>query len=378
MFRPWRACHRWVFLVFTLWVILGGAVVPRVEGATSPTLEAEPWPAADRMFKKDPRWLGGDGGSSVDLGDGRVLWLFGDSFVATTTRHLRTESALIRNSIAIQTGYDPVSATVRFYWRKKNNRPQSFFPEEGMTWSWPGQGIVTDGFLLIFLLQIRPADNDLGFEFAGSKALRVFNFKNKPEKWRLCRASTPPNPYRIITGSGGIVRDDGYLYAFCPDESKTHDVYLARWPGEEVRQGNLKNPQWWAGHPRGWCEQDRLQDRPATILADGQTEFTVHYEPRLGRFVEIQTTGFGPADIAFRTAKDLVGPWSGLKRLYRPEEYGARDVSLYAGKAHPEQTGSDMIITYVVSHLDFYRILTDRGIYYPRFLKCKIIQNMVE
>src|SRR5215467_7748298 len=44
---------------------------------------AAPWPEADCIFRSDPRWLGADAAFSVDLGQGRVLWLFGDSFVAS-------------------------------------------------------------------------------------------------------------------------------------------------------------------------------------------------------------------------------------------------------------------------------------------------------
>jgi hypothetical protein len=39
-------------------------------------------PEADRLFHSDPRWLGADAAFSIDLGGGRVWWLFGDSFVA--------------------------------------------------------------------------------------------------------------------------------------------------------------------------------------------------------------------------------------------------------------------------------------------------------
>ena len=178
-------------------------------------------------------------------------------------------------------------------------------------------------------------------------------------------------------GSGGLLLVDGYLYAYSSDGSKPHDVYLARWPIKEVARGDLKNPQWWVGHPKEWCRQDKLRDKLEKVFTNGQTEFTVNCEPRLGGFVQIQTTGFGSADIAFRTARHLVGPWSPLKRLYRPREYGTKDIFIYAGKAHPEQSGADMIITYVVSHLDSDWVLNDRSLYYPRFLKCRIIGNNV-
>ncbi len=369
-----RTVHRKsLFLILTLYVLFYCFNASLVEGVSSPVIVAEPWPAADKMFKRDHQWLGGDGASSIDLGGGGVLWLFGDSFIDVRDRHLRGESVLIRNSVAIQLGHDPLSATIRFYWKIKDNVPQAFFPGEETSWFWPGQGVVTNGFLLLFLLQMHPSGNDLGFEFEGWKVLRVFNFEDEPGKWDMQWAHTPGNFYGIIIGSGGVLLADGYLYAYGPDKSKPHDVFLARWPVAEVAQGDLKNPRWWTGPLGGWCEQGKFRGKPATIFANGQTEFTVHYEPMLKKFIQIQTTGFGSADIAFRTSKNLLGPWSGLKQLYRPKEYGEKGIFMYAGKAHPEQSGSDMIITYVVNHLDPQRILNDTTIYYPKFLKCRII-----
>lgn len=50
----------------------GGVVDSAV--ATGPT--ASGWPEADLLFHKDAHWVGADDAYSVDLGGGRVLWLF--------------------------------------------------------------------------------------------------------------------------------------------------------------------------------------------------------------------------------------------------------------------------------------------------------------
>jgi len=71
-------------------------------------IEAERWEEAEKIFHCDPRWLGGDGATAIDLTAGRVLWLFGDSFIDVSGTGSRKSSALARNSIAIQSGYDPV------------------------------------------------------------------------------------------------------------------------------------------------------------------------------------------------------------------------------------------------------------------------------
>ena len=52
-----------------------------------------------------PRWLGGDGAYSIDLGGDRTLWLFGDSFIATSDAHLGTLSRsgpYVRTAIQIR------------------------------------------------------------------------------------------------------------------------------------------------------------------------------------------------------------------------------------------------------------------------------------
>jgi hypothetical protein len=85
-------------------------------------IQAEPWPQADALFHSDPKWLGSDDAYSIDLGNGKVLWLFGDTFIATSDKNIRNESIMIRNSIGIQNGYDPSRSSIKFYWRNQNER----------------------------------------------------------------------------------------------------------------------------------------------------------------------------------------------------------------------------------------------------------------
>src|SRR5262245_31271393 len=119
-------------------------------GPDAPHCSGELWPEADALFHRDKRWIGGDGAYSVDLGQERVLWLFGDSFNAQTTEGGRRDSVMVRNSVAIQTGYDPSRAFLQFSWREEDKKPASFLPEEGATWFWPAHGIRLDDVLLLF------------------------------------------------------------------------------------------------------------------------------------------------------------------------------------------------------------------------------------
>ncbi|MBF0531153.1 MAG: hypothetical protein HQK55_18175, partial [Deltaproteobacteria bacterium] len=84
--QPNRAFHRFfshnifIFLFLMTMIPAFPRMSPAGDKSDSPIL-TQAWPEADRMFHSDPLWLGGDGAGSVDLGGGRVLWLFGDSFV---------------------------------------------------------------------------------------------------------------------------------------------------------------------------------------------------------------------------------------------------------------------------------------------------------
>lgn len=81
----------------------------------------------DKYFTNDLFWRGADGASSVDLENGKVLWLFSDGFICRDSSMSRKNSKIIRNSIAIQDGYDLKTAPIKFYWDKSKKKPQAFF-----------------------------------------------------------------------------------------------------------------------------------------------------------------------------------------------------------------------------------------------------------
>jgi hypothetical protein len=115
------------------------AVVP--DRVPVPCTEAAAWREADRLFRQDPRWQGGDVASSVDLGGGRTLWLFGDSWVAPVAGGTRAVGArMVSNTVAVQAGRDPSSARMTFHWRTAaDGTPEAIFPPHGDEWLWFGR-----------------------------------------------------------------------------------------------------------------------------------------------------------------------------------------------------------------------------------------------
>lgn len=343
---------------------------PDAELPSSALIQAEPWPEADVLFRTNPKWLGSDIAYSVDLGNGRVLWLFGDSFIATGKKYKRRKSVMIRNSVGIQSGYDPSAASMQFYWRTQEGKPQSFFPEDNEIWFWPGHGIVLEDKLFIFLMAIYSSSEGLGFKSAGWRTISVSNFGEVPTKWQIKWLDTPENSYGLLV-SGSVIRIGEYIYAYCVGETN-HSVHLVRWPVAQVLSENLSQPQWWTGEEKGWVIQQNLLEKPQSLFFKGHNEFTVHYESLLDQYLEIQTVGFGKADIGFRLADSPTGRWTSIERFYRPEEYRISEVMIYAAKAHPHLIGADLVLTYATNSFSFTRLVARDNLYYPRFLRVSI------
>jgi hypothetical protein len=182
----------------------------------------------------------------------------------------------------------------------------------------------------------------------------------------------PATPSAVAMGISVLVEGE-FLYAFGVRGPDIHDVVLLRWPLEHARQGNLGDPQWWTGSG-GWIPHRQLGPaEPATLLA-GSPEFSVSHVPRLGAYLYLESHGFGASTIAVRTAPALTGPWSDPETVFRPPESGREKVLVYAGKAHPQLVGADLVVTYASNSLDFEAMIQDTSLYYPRFVKLTIVK----
>jgi len=331
---------------------------------TSIEFEATPWKEADQLFHSDPRWLGGDAAYSVDLGRGRVLWLFGDSFVARKASDSRKTSRMVRNSAAIQTDYNPACATIKFHWGVKRGQPADFAAPEGRVWLWPMHGIRLGDRLLLFYARVAPDHkrDSLGFKSAGWTAFLIDNPDQEPSAWTLRKLHVPDGNGKVIMGTSAMPIAD-FVYVFGESEPE-HDVYLARWPVTAVAKGNLSSPEWWCGS-EGW-QANISARRP--VMRDVSSEFSIQRDPRGNGFLEVNSQGFGATDIVMRRAGSLEGPWSSPQRIYRPPESDGPEPFVYAGKSHPELTGADVIITYAANGND-QTLATDMSIYFPRFVR---------
>jgi hypothetical protein len=354
-----------------LWVVSPVTTAQAAPGdSTHGTIaRAREWPEADALFHMDTRWLGGDGAYSVELGNNRVLWLFGDSFVATSPGDIRWQSKLVRNTIAIQEGHDPTHARMTFHWRTSGGTPDAFFAGTDTSWYWPGHGVLVNGRLILFMMNLRKVEGGLGFEGFGWSAIVVDNPDDDPSTWEMRPAQVPSPILGVLIGSASVLKGEEYMYAFGAEEPAIHDVFLVRWHINDATRGDLREPEWWSPADGSWIPQSRLTRRPSPLLQEAATEFTVHYDSTARRFVQVQTVGFGAASLTIRTAPHLTGPWSTPAEIYTPPESRRPGVMVYSGKAHSWVQGADLVLTYCTNAFSLTDLVFDTSLYYPRFVR---------
>jgi hypothetical protein len=337
--------------------------------AAAPQVQASGWPAADALFRSDPRWLGGDSAYSVPLGGRRQLWLFGDSFVAPTPPFERRAATMLRNSMAVQEGADPSSATLRFHWRTdRDGAPASFVPERGDRWHWPLHGIRRAEGLTLFLMREREApEQPLRFATEGWDAVRIANPDAEPGSWTLHWLDAFEAPFPVIVGAA-VMEARGHVLAYAVEEPGDHDVYLLRWTAEDFAAGRLTAATWWNG-PAGWVPQHSLTHAPMPVFRHGASELSVSFHPELDRYVAIHSGAYGEDVIVMRTAPAPEGPWSAPAEAHRPPEAEQPGTAVYAAKAHPHLEGADLVVTYATNAHAPEALLDSPNLYYPRFVR---------
>ncbi|MFN8156670.1 MAG: DUF5005 domain-containing protein [Candidatus Nanopelagicales bacterium] len=155
----------------------GGTVAPPSPVVSSPRCGSEPTTGAgwERLFDGlRGGWSGGDGAASVRLPDGRLLWLFGDTFTGSVRADGRrsTDTTIVRNSMVVT---DRACATVVAPGR------EALANGADGSWLWPTAGAVTAGgepseqaVVTVFAQRlVRDSHDAFGFRRSGTAVVTV-------------------------------------------------------------------------------------------------------------------------------------------------------------------------------------------------------------
>lgn len=330
------------------------------------------------LFSREDGWTGGDVAFSLPLGENRILWLFGDTWIGKVRGGKHVDSEFINNTIAIQEGKEPSKIKLDFYYSVKNGKHSSFMvPDDGKGFFWPDHGGVRIERGL-YLVMNRIARNSVGgdaldFKEIGLTMARIPNPEDHPSKWRIIQRDIPwtgslPGGNKIAFGypllqAGGMV----YIYGMEMEKTGDRHLLLARAP-----EDSLDDFKSWRFYSAGKWQDDFTK---ASRLADRLgAELSVSYQPVLREYVAVYTERGLSKNIMLRFAPAPEGPWSRPYVVYEcPEADWDKDYFCYAAKGHSElsRTDDELLISYVCNAHDFWKMAADARIYRPKFIRVR-------
>lgn len=345
--------------------------------APKPEFRAEPAPELEALFRNSSGWVGADGDFTVDLGSGRLLWLFGDTFIGKVKDGKRVDCALINNSAAIQR--PGTTKPIQFYYaREADGAPKALVTrDDGHGYHWIFDGVNTPKGLFIFLLHVERSEVNPVFPFrsTGMSLAHIANPQDPPDQWKMTKRKLAFCPF---TSDGdryfgaAVMRDGGYAYFYGLDSTRKdkdgnrrHVMVLARAPLDRV--GETESWRFYSG---GEWQTDSSR---CDALCDGMTtEYSVSYVPALRQYAAVHMLGGIGRTVVMRLAPKPEGPWGEPIPLYDcPDRDWHKDVYCYAAKAHPELSAkpNELIITYAANSMSFADLFEDARLYWPRFIR---------
>lgn len=347
--------------------------------------DGKPLDQVSALFERTEGWTGADGAHSVALGPGKTLWLFSDTWVGGIRQGKRFDATIVNNSVALQEG-SGAEARIRFVvQRGTDGKPTALItPVDQRGWFWLQAGIVVDNRLHLFLTQVEKtgAPGVFGFRQIGQWLGVVANYQDDPTSWRVEQQRVPHtifSPAREVTFGAALLRAKGFVYIYGTDEdikpaSRSRHLIVARAPATRVADFAS-----WEFYGTGVWQRDF---RKASRLVPGMaSDCSVTWMPSRRQYVLVYTEGGLSERILARTAAHPWGPWSEPVTVFRCPEMGwDQRIFCYNAKAHETLATSDneLTISYVANSFDFWHVAADARLYWPRFVRVRLMPRQAE
>lgn len=305
------------------------------------------------------QWSGADGTYSVPLPDGRVAWLFSDTFLGPVNADgSRPPNArFLHNSMVAQNGsilttiVGPDASTL-------------IVPPDHAGFYWMGDGLVENGELLVFVDRFVAAPIPYAFQQAGTDVAR-FSLPSLQLRGvtRMPFAFAPGRGAIPVSYGAAILKSGGYDYIFgVADPHIGKDLYVARVP-----TGHLLDRGWEYWAIDTWSAIPALASSIASGVAN---ELSVSATGDHFTLVT-QKNSIGKS-IMLATASRPQGPWSAPRNVFdTPESNGS--LITYNAKAHEELSPpGKLIVSYNVNSTVAGGVYANANNYRPRFVEISL------
>jgi len=375
---------------------------------------ASPDKVWNAVFTRASGWTGADVAASIDLLDGRVLWVFGDTWIGNVAEGKHAKgSRLVNNSLAVHQwpakvpGAAPDPAEVDFHWGPNDEagHPTAWIvpkvEEKGDVlasqpgdWFWPtGGGVIIPrrgeaNRLVLFLYRVRRGDRpgtSWNFQVVGTSMAIVDDVRAPVEKWtarQINLPAMPQNDERRGTAGRGIHWGQAVVRVPSAEDERAASLFVfgvanvgrlerkmlvARVPEDRIDQFEAwqvyAGPERWSANP----------DEAVPIAGAASSEFSI-FQASIGgirRWVWIQSEPLFGHRILARIAEHPAGPWSEPIAVHAVEEVkGKSSLFTYAAKGHRQLSGEDgLLVTYIVSSHKFSELVNNAELYRPRCVR---------
>lgn len=316
-------------------------------------------------------WSGGDGVYTIEMEQGRILWLFGDTIFGTTKQNHRHMDSFINNSIALQEKSEPWLKPQFIIPKDQNNIRAFFTPPDQNGWFWPLHGIKNEHGLFVFLLQITydPHDPVFAFRIAANYLATINNPQELPEHWQIEYQRLPwyQSEGQARMYGNYVIADDSHVLIYGIEEKLNRKyLHLAKVPADKIA-----NTADWSFYQFGHYQPN--VDKSTRLLKNMPIEFSIHKKDNA--FILTAMDDGLSAKILRRYAPSPGGPWSSAQIIYECPEVVQEPAELfcYAAKTQPflQNNQNGEVFSYVVNSYRPERAAQDATIYKPRFVLYK-------
>ena len=300
------------------------------------------------LFTRSTGWTGGDATYSVDLLNGKTLWMFGDTFINQVSEdRSRPSFNLINNSVVLQEGlsFETIHGGTQI-------SPQAFAqPPEMDNWYWPGDATVANGKLYMFMHGFGTGGGAWDF-FRTSVDLLTVNLTTL-EIENNQRLFEDPE----ISWGAVLLEDTDYTYIYgVKAAGLTKYLYVAR------SNDDLTDDWEYFGSDAAWSD---VPTNAVSIFNSVSEQFSIFKDQGTYYFL---TQGVFESRIYLYTSASPLGEFDNEKVVYcTPETNG--DIFTYNAFAHSHIYSDSLLVSYNINSLDFNDLLESADNYRPYFVK---------
>ena len=309
-----------------------------------------------------PGFTGGDGVYSVELQDGRSVWIFGDTFIGEVTpkqTREKTDPMYIRNCFVVQDNNNMTTV--------HKGKPEEFksamIPNEIETknkseldvWYWPGDGFEHKNTLNVFVSKFHQKTKDMwGFEYLETELVQF----SLPDITEVNKVKIPYSNKNEIHFGHAVLETENHLYIYGLGKGKP---YVARTKYENT------NSNWEFYNGTNWVTDVNLA-KPMVDF-DGSEQFSVSKIEN--KYVYISQLGHLSKEVYSFVSTSPFGPWNNKKLLFEtPIDTNNKDLFTYNALAHPQFTkNNELLISYNTNSMKLQDHFTNARIYKPRFMR---------